>query len=106
MVNGGGISLAGVDNVISAWNEYKQNIESFLDQIADTQEYTKAYKGFEKSVQAFVNQVCDTIRVGVVQRVEGTVQALSKAKEEYSSQSEKVSSEVSTAGSKFTFDAR
>lgn len=105
-MKGGGISLAEVDNVISAFEEYKNNISNFLDQVADTQDYTKAYKGFDQAIKAYVDSVCETVKNGVIKRIDATTAALRRAKEEYSTQDDTMNADIRGDSSRFTFEGR
>ncbi len=105
-MQGGGISLSEVDNVISAFEEYKNDIQTFLDQISENPNYTQAYKGFEKAVQAYVDQICETVKTGVIHRIDATIQALKTAKEEYSAKSEAVDTDVRGDATSFSFEGK
>ena len=85
-MQGGGISFSSVDSVCSSFDEYKSNIQSTLDSIAENPNYQQAYKGFDQAVKTYVDNVCEQVKTGVIQRIEATVNALKQAREEYESQ--------------------
>lgn len=105
MSNGdNGISMSGVDGVVSAFETYKSEIENYLNTLAEQQNYKQAYRGFDKAVEAFVNQVCESVRAGLVIKINNTIEALKTAKEEYVAQGETMNSEITGASGSVTFD--
>ncbi len=105
-MQGGGISLSEVDNVINAFEEYKNDIQSFLEQAAGNFSYNKAYKGFEQAVQTYIEQISETVKTGIVARIDATMEALKNAKEEYKAKIEDIDVSVRKEGSRFTFDGK
>lgn len=101
-----GISIAGVDNVLAAFSEYQNDIESFLNQISETQDYSQAYKGLDKAVEGFVEQTCQTVKVGIIDRLNATTEALNTAKLDYMNMMEQEQAEISKDSSRFEFTGK
>lgn len=106
MATTNGISIAGVDNVLAAFSEYQADIESFLNQIADTQDYSQAYKGLDTAVKGFVNQTCESVKVGIIDRISATTEALTNAKLDYMNMLEEQQAEITKDSSKFEFTGK
>lgn len=101
-----GISIAGVDNVLAAFSEYQSDIESFLNQISETQDYAQAYKGLDHAVKGFVDQTCEAVKVGIIDRISATTEALNTAKLDYMNMIEEEQAEITKDSSKFEFTGK
>ena len=103
--NSGGIALDKIDGVITAFKAYRDNINNVLTK-AKEQDYSKAYKGFEVEIKSYVDNVCDSVKNDIVARLDATIDALSNAKQAYSSKKESVLTDIRSQNQKFTFQSK
>ena len=95
--NSGGIALDKIDGVITAFKAYRDNINNVLTK-AKEQDYSKAYKGFEVEIKSYVDNI--------IARLDATIDALSNAKQAYSSKKESVLTDIRSQNQKFTFQSK